>query len=1194
MYYSKKCINNKKYSQTGGVVLTRSNKIVIKNLQKSESQKQPLLLLDNTEIPDIFSKKKDDDDFYDISNDTHLLDLYIEMANYTVDVGLSNPYLVYVIFSFFEEIKRKAENAGNKLPQEIKEIFSNKEVYEKNTNKLLKLLLDYQSSIGKMISNSYKLYIVNINLSKGEEEEEEGYDIESFKNFYKSVKENNEEFIESELFRKIFNQFYSSTLGGKKKTRKKKRYRIHNKNFKRTLKKIFGGSSSTSKTKPLDVGDEVKVISGIYSNQFGVITKKTAKKFWIMLDGETKVKNLNQGAVELRSTFPKSKKSIKKDCATSLSSNAKKTTQKSKGKRSPLPSSVASSKNELVSSNMVESPKGKVEEKSPSQVSSTMAESPKGKEEEKSPSQVSSTMAESPKGKEEYEEKEVKTSASSSESNFPVDRIAEFIEFVEIRNLGGNEFSYIDNWGNNFEESPGKSGSLQWEKETDPVVISKKMVQFYLDGIHDFHYNIFKSSEDELKQRGFDINIVKECFKSGITSISSLESDYLQSVLKGDEKILFNTKDSAYLPSSRVKCIWSNNITDLETHFINEITGGKRGQQEYRVLYDMGSNLSLWNNFKIWNSVMKLWDSSSGPDGGIVDPWSDTISAANNCKLHNEFSEQCFSRYMDDYSITEFPIIIAGSKEDDIVPYGEIFSESAGVLGNMPPKKLNVDAILEVLGEETIRNKGKQADSKSVNMIKKILDEYTKSKKKTEQLGISWNIARHVKHSGDTGLIISSIILQMENFIKNFSSDYPPYLYTEDLIAFGTGINYYINSTHGKKYANVFTITQNKDYSLQADDSGEGGYYLIYTEPNPPSITAILEGLLTIDIRIVDKRLEEFIDETEIEEKFRDIKEKMNQGELIITLPISILFKTIIEKSIEKQNITMLIKYLNINKKYIINKHIKQYDYNRFSFVDKSFPMSGGKSVSPSIRLQKDEVYSFFKWFWEEYSVKSYFNNFKKFMQYGFQYHGDFSYLERFCNDFENQVLNENVNILFINNTWYENLKLLEGKFSDTNGVTKLGKMKRGGKKVDSYIIKPLIFYYQIIKKIFEEKEEGVHTRRSVGVSEINLNPDYVLKKSENIETYINRILPTTDNHSILYYEECYKICIIKFQQIISDGPLGSQILSNDESKLRLQFGTEIIEKDYYYSLFSGILTILFKIEVISCIVKHFNLRCSI
>ena len=46
----------------------------------------------------------------------------------------------------------------------------------------------------------------------------------------------------------------------------------------------------------LNVDDEVEVISGVYVNKFGVITKRTAKKFSITLDGG-KSTSLNHRAV---------------------------------------------------------------------------------------------------------------------------------------------------------------------------------------------------------------------------------------------------------------------------------------------------------------------------------------------------------------------------------------------------------------------------------------------------------------------------------------------------------------------------------------------------------------------------------------------------------------------------------------------------------------------------------------------------------------------------------------------------------------------------------------------------------------------------------------------------------------------------------------------------------------------------------
>ena len=51
---------------------------------------------------------------------------------------------------------------------------------------------------------------------------------------------------------------------------------------------------------PLDVNDKVGVISGIHVNKFGVIVKRTAKKFNLTLEGG-KSTSLNHGAVVRRS-----------------------------------------------------------------------------------------------------------------------------------------------------------------------------------------------------------------------------------------------------------------------------------------------------------------------------------------------------------------------------------------------------------------------------------------------------------------------------------------------------------------------------------------------------------------------------------------------------------------------------------------------------------------------------------------------------------------------------------------------------------------------------------------------------------------------------------------------------------------------------------------------------------------------------
>ena len=92
---------------------------------------------------------------------------------------------------------------------------------------------------------------------------------------------------------------------------------------------------------------------------------------------------------------------------------------------------------------------------------------------------------------------------------------------------------------------------LEFFPETDPEINDKKAMQFYLDGIHDFHINIFKIPEEDLPKQGYDTEIVKKCINSGFGSISTLESDYLQSILRGDSASIFNTNDIQYHPATR-------------------------------------------------------------------------------------------------------------------------------------------------------------------------------------------------------------------------------------------------------------------------------------------------------------------------------------------------------------------------------------------------------------------------------------------------------------------------------------------------------------------------------------------------------------------------------------------------------------------------------------------------------------------
>ena len=280
----------------------------------------------------------------------------------------------------------------------------------------------------------------------------------------------------------------------------------------------------------------------------------------------------------------------------------------------------------------------------------------------------------------------------------------------------------------------------------------------------------------------------------------------------------------------------------------------------------------------------------------------------------------------------------------------------------MPAKKFNVDAILKTLKIPSIRNVGVEADKHSVEALQKIM----------ASLGIKENtpdffkLLRMIKHSGDTVQTLSTIIINKTKYRSLFGSNIP-YLYTEDLIAFANGINYYINTNKGKQYSNVFTITENKNYALQSENSNrKGGYYLFYTEPTPPTIEEIIKGFFEIGLNISDGELD-----ITISEKLYDyFKEKLSSG-TSNNLQIATLFKDIFTHALETHNINTIIKYLYINRDYLLNKYYKTYSYN-FSFLDGSFPMSGGKKKSPASPLIIDNFIDgqFYIWVWLNYLPK--------------------------------------------------------------------------------------------------------------------------------------------------------------------------------------------------------------------------------
>ena len=772
---------------------------------------------------------------------------------------------------------------------------------------------------------------------------------------------------------------------------------------------------------------------------------------------------------------------------------------------------------------------------------------------------------------------------------------------------------WINFGSDNRENVSKKSSQLKQTEEKrgdyseDQYIYRKKAIQYYLDGIHDFHINIFKLSEQDAENNGYDLDIISACMDAGFTSMSTLESDYLQAILRGDDSVYFDTSDPKYLPNSRVKCVWSNDINVLEKHFMSALLDGKslHEGEKIQVLFDMGSNLSKFNNFKMFSPSTKLWDSSSGPKGGLVDYWKEMEETKENIEEHDNFSDECFSHYYQDF-------IRAGCIKDSIFnsyPYLSVLDDKSNqpkaygtiLLGNevgeiksptnmqVPAKKFNVDSILSSVGRDANRNLNSPPDPVS----KKTLDNLLNSILKNQKNSSKFQAGRMIKHSGDTIQIISSIILQHEKFRNNFSKKYLPYLYTEDLIAFANGINYFITDEHrGKKYANVFTITENANYVLGDDgkiseeNNGKGGYYLIYTQPKPIEVKDIIKSFYSESI--IDQSV--FNEGEIIEFHYSEQIKKYFQFRTPGSIYISILFdqtdrdekvmednpgKYLLSNAYINEDFNQFIKILYINNQYIKNRKA-QYEYN-FNFVNGKFPMSGGSSTSPSIRVDEIGKENYIEWLWNSYLPGRFFINFKRFMKYGFQYFQDFSILENFCSDFENNILNKHANILFLNQSWYQHLIFLKSKICYSENGFKKGISPpitlRGDKKV--YSILPLVYYFAKIGDKFKEWTEGRSRRGDLYCHEPKLSK----LKNIDVESYLKKILNTGRN-----YTNSYKILLYKFQLFLNR----SHLILPTNLIDSYQFMEGKTNKDYYLNIVQGILNTLFKIHVIIAIVNDY------
>jgi len=375
------------------------------------------------------------------------------------------------------------------------------------------------------------------------------------------------------------------------------------------------------------------------------------------------------------------------------------------------------------------------------------------------------------------------------------------------------------------------------------------------------------------------------------------------------------------------------------------------------------------------------------------------------------------------------------------------------------------------------------------------------------------------------------------------------------------------------------------DGKISEENNGKGGYYLIYTQPKPIEIKDIIKSFYSKGID------QSFFNEGEIIKFY--YSDQMKQDLVFETsgsIYISVLFdqadrtektikdnphKYVLTNAYRKNDLNQIIKILYINNKYIKNRKAK-YEYN-FNFVNGKFPMSGGSSTSPSIRVDEKGTENYIEWLWNSYLPRRFFINFKKFMKYGFQYFQDFSILENFCNDFENNILNKHANILFLNTSWYQHLIILKSQISYSGNGFQKGIsppiILRGGKTM--YSILPLVYYFYKIGDKFKEWSEGLSKRGDLYWREANLSK----LKNMNIETYLEKILESGRN-----YTNSYKILLYKFQLFLNRSHLILPTKLNDS----YQFMEGKTNKDYYLNIVQGILNTLFKIHVIIAIVNDY------
>jgi hypothetical protein len=345
---------------------------------------------------------------------------------------------------------------------------------------------------------------------------------------------------------------------------------------------------------------------------------------------------------------------------------------------------------------------------------------------------------------------------------------------------------------------------------------SKGMRGGALGDLPDLGFNINIIDYDN--SHDFHIPIERDCDKNGPyeacyglpidvnQSIDYMSANYGKELLGLEGAFKHTLMESVIkegLDTGRLVMFVSSDYNEINTHINNNLLQTQDDQyviQTAPVLFDQGCFLSYgWSpngenasNFH-FNSLLKVWDSSGGPRGGVLSLVGEYISIEAHNMLSMNVMTEFFTKY---YVVDDYPILVGN--EENMDPHYITFSKSRDMIPIYNSSGFNVDAINTSIGRGMLRNKnGMGPNPQSLELVSQFLEHYEPNYA-IDIDNIKENlikIARISKFSGDTCQIIAT------SFIPN------SYLYTQDILCFINGVKYArVNEEGNVSNANVFTI----------------------------------------------------------------------------------------------------------------------------------------------------------------------------------------------------------------------------------------------------------------------------------------------------------------------------------------------------------------------------------------------------